>query len=92
MRLLSSDAPPDKAALVAACGTFSAMALIFESPVIAAVLMIEASGLGGERMKLLLVPGLLAAGIGSLVSIGIGSFSGLSDEDYAIGDDAAAGL
>ena len=74
-----------QAALVAACGTFSAMALIFESPVIAAVLMIEASGLGGKRMKLLLVPGLLAAGIGSLVSIGIGSFSGLSDEDYAIG-------
>lgn len=85
MRLLRSDAPPERAALVAACGTFSAMALIFESPVIAAVLMIEASGLGGKRMKLLLVPGLLAAAIGSLVSIGIGSFSGLSDEDYAIG-------
>ena len=85
MRLLRSDAPPDLATLVAACGTFSAMALIFESPVIAAVLMIEASGLGGKRMKLLLVPGLLAAGIGSLVSIGLGSFGGLSDADYAIG-------
>ena len=33
----------------------------------------------------MLVPGLLAAGIGSLVSIGIGSFTGLSTSAYAIG-------
>jgi hypothetical protein len=84
IRLLRSDAPPELATLVAACGTFSAMALIFESPVIAAVILIEASGLGGARLRMLLVPGLLAAGIGSLVSIGMGSFSGLSDADYAL--------
>ena len=33
---------------MAACGTFSALALIFGSPVIAAVLLIEATGLGGS--------------------------------------------
>jgi H+/Cl- antiporter ClcA len=34
---------------------------------------------------MLIVPGMLAAGIGTLVSIGMGSFTGLSDSDYALG-------
>src|SRR6185436_232791 len=55
------------------------------SPIIAAVLLIEATGLGGARQRVVLLPGLLAAGIGSLVSIGIGSLSGLSAADYALG-------
>jgi hypothetical protein len=73
------------ATLVAACGTFSALSLVFGSPVIAAIILVEATGLGGSRQRMLLVPGLLAAGIGSLVSIGMGSFTGLSDHDYALG-------
>jgi len=85
MRFVRPDAPAELANLVAACGTFSALALIFGSPVIAAVILIEAAGLGGARQRLLVVPGLLAAGIGSLVSIGMGSFIGLSDRDYALG-------
>jgi H+/Cl- antiporter ClcA len=85
VRLLRRDAPAEVGTLVAACGTFSAMALIFESPVIAAVILIEATGLGGPRLRVVLVPGLLAAGIGSLVSLGMGSFKGLSDSDYALG-------
>ena len=34
---------------------------------------------------MVLVPGLLAAGIGSLVSIGMGSFTGLDTSNYALG-------
>lgn len=85
VRLLRSDAPSEVHTLVAACGTFSAVALVFDSPIIAAVILIEATGIGGSRLRLLLVPGLLAAGIGSLVSIGMGSFTGLSSSDYALG-------
>jgi H+/Cl- antiporter ClcA len=85
VRLLRKDAPPELATLVAACGTFSALSLVFDSPVIAAVILIEATGLGGPRLRMLLVPGLLAAGIGSLVSIGMGSFTGLSTSAYALG-------
>ena len=40
-------------------------------PLIAAVLLIEATGLGGPRRTLILIPGLLASGIGTLVSIGL---------------------
>ena len=92
VHLLRRDATPQVATLVAACGTFSAVALIFGSPVIAAVLLIEAIGLGGAQLKIVLVPGLLAAGIGSLVSIGMGSFTGLSESDFALGALRAAGV
>ncbi len=83
--LARRDTPPQALMLVAAAGSFSAMSFIFASPLIAAVILIEATAIGGPRLRLLLVPGLLAAGIGSLVSLGIGSLSGLSTHDYALG-------
>ncbi len=49
------------------------------------MILIEATGIGGPRLPLLLLPGLLAAGIGTLVSIGMGSFTGLSSSAYALG-------
>ena len=77
--------PPQLLMVVAAAGSFSALSFIFTSPLIAAVILIEASGIGGPRMRLVLVPGLLAAGIGTLVSIGVGSFTGLNTSSYALG-------
>ena len=61
------------------------MSFIFASPLIAAVILIEATAIGGPRLRLMLVPGLLASGIGTLVSLGIGSLSGLSTKAYALG-------
>jgi H+/Cl- antiporter ClcA len=77
--------PPQALLVVAAAGSFAALSFIFESPLIAAVILIEATGLGGPRLRVVLVPGLLAAGIGTLVSLGIGSLSGLSSSAYALG-------
>src|SRR4051794_3353569 len=85
VRLARRDAPPQIATVAAAAGSFAAMSFLFEAPVIAAVILIEASGIGGKQLPLILVPGLFAAGIGSLVSLGIGSFTGLSSSAYAIG-------
>ncbi len=79
------ETPPQAITLVAAAGTFAALSFIFESPLIAAVILIEAAGLGGPRLRVVLLPGLLAAGIGALVSVGIGHFTGLSTSDYALG-------
>jgi chloride channel protein, CIC family len=84
IRLLRRDAPDQVQAVVAAAGTFAALSLIFASPLVAAVILIEATGLGGPRLPVILLPGLLAAGIGSLVSIGMGSFTGLSTSAYAL--------
>jgi hypothetical protein len=61
------------------------MSMLFDSPIIAAVLLIEALGLDREKLPLVLLPALLAAGIGSLVSIGMGSITGLSTSAYALG-------
>jgi len=85
VRLVRRDAPPEMSRLLAACGTFAAVALIFGSPLVSAVLIIEAAGLSAERLNLVLVPGLFSAAIGSLVSIGMGSWTGLSTSDYALG-------
>jgi H+/Cl- antiporter ClcA len=77
---------PDQALLVvAAAGSFAAMSLIFDSPIVAAIILIEATGLGGDQLPIVLLPGLIAAGIGALVSIGMGSFTGLSSSAYALG-------
>jgi H+/Cl- antiporter ClcA len=84
VRLARRDAPPQVAVVVAAAGAFAAMSLIFASPLIAAVVMIEAAGLGGARLPLVVLPGLLASGIGALISIGMGSWTGLSTSAYAL--------
>ena len=69
---------PSSARSSRAAGAFAGLSFLFGSPVIAAVILIEATGLGGPMLPLVLVPGLFAAGIGSLVSIGMGSMTGLS--------------
>ncbi|MEV6267141.1 chloride channel protein [Kribbella sp. NPDC051936] len=76
---------PDQAKLIlAAAGGFAALATIFGSPVIGAVIIIEAAGLGGPTLPLILLPGLLASGIGSLVFVGIGHLTGLSTNAFAL--------
>jgi H+/Cl- antiporter ClcA len=85
VRLLQKDAPDEVGAVVAASGMFAGLAFLFGSPLIAAVFLIEAAGLGGSRLPLVLIPGLMAAGIGSLVWIGMGSWTGLSTSNISIG-------
>jgi hypothetical protein len=70
---------------VEAAGSSAALSFIFGSPLIAAVTLIEAAGIGGPRLPLVLLPGLLVAGIGSMVSLGMTSFTGLSTSAYALG-------
>jgi H+/Cl- antiporter ClcA len=70
--------------LLAAAAAFAALAFLFGSPIIAAVILIEATGIGGPRLPVVLVPGLLASGIGSLSWIGLGSVTGLSTSDISL--------
>ncbi len=85
IRLVRRDAPPQVVTVLAAAGTFAAVSFLVQSPLITAVLMLEVIGLGGPRLTLVLLPGLLASGIGSLVSLGMGSWTGLSTSAYALG-------
>lgn len=85
IRSLRRDAPVEVEAVMAAAGSVAAMSMLFGSPIIAAVILLEALGLDRAKLPLVLLPGLLAAGIGSLVSIGMGSITGLSTSAYALG-------
>ena len=67
IRLVRRDTPPDTLTLVAATGAFAALSFLFVSPLVAAVLVIEVTAIGGARLPLVLVPGLMASGIGSLL-------------------------
>src|SRR4051794_26661774 len=85
VRLLRSDAPPEVTTLLAAAGTFAALSFLFGSPLIGAVILIEAAGLGGARLPVGVGPCLLAAGVGALGSIGLGAGAGLRTSHISIG-------
>jgi chloride channel protein, CIC family len=85
LRAARREVPQQVLVVIGAAGSFAAISMIFGSPLIGAVILIEAAAVGGARLPLLLLPGLLAAGIGSLVSIGMGSWTGLSNQAYALG-------
>ncbi|MFC7761957.1 chloride channel protein [Catellatospora bangladeshensis] len=66
-----------KSMIVAGSGAAAAVAAIFGSPVVAAVLLIEMIQLSGAALAIVVVPCLLAAGIGAIVFTGLGAWSGL---------------
>ena len=84
MQTIRRDAPEQARNLLGAAGSFAAISTIFGSPAIGAIVIIEATGLGGAMLPVVLLPGLTAAGIGSLVFIGLGSWSGLSTSAWAL--------
>jgi H+/Cl- antiporter ClcA len=85
IRLVQSDAPTETQAVVGAAGTFAAISFLFGSPLVAAVLLVEAAGLGGPRLPVVLMPGLVAAGIGTMVETGMGSWTGADTSDISLG-------
>ncbi|MFJ8437959.1 chloride channel protein [Kitasatospora griseola] len=71
-------ANPRLGPMLGAAGSTAAISTIFGSPLVAAVMMIEAAGLGGPQLTLLILPCLLSAGVGALVFTGFGHWTGLS--------------
>jgi H+/Cl- antiporter ClcA len=84
VQLAKRDAPPAAAVVMAAAGSFAAISTLFGSPIAGAFLLMEAAGLGGPMLGLVLVPGLLAAGVGTLIFIGLDSLTGFGTFSLAI--------
>ncbi len=76
--------PEQAVTVLGASGSFAAISALLGSPLTGAFLLMEASGLGGQVMGLVLVPGLLAAGIGALIFVGLGAWTGLGTFSLAI--------
>ncbi len=85
VRLARRDLPSQTAAVVAAVGSFAAISALLGSPLAGAFMLMEASGLGGAAATLVLVPGLLGAGLGYLVFVGLGSLTGYGTFSLAVG-------
>ena len=76
VHLAKRDAPPMAAVVIGAAGSFAAIATLLGSPLVGAFLLMEMAGLGGPMMEIVLVPGLLSAGVGSLIFVGLNSLTG----------------
>jgi chloride channel protein, CIC family len=84
VRLARRDAPDQAKTVVASAGSFAAISTLLGSPVIGAFLLMEVAGIGGAALELVMLPGLLAAGIGSLIFIGLGHWTGLGTFSLAL--------
>jgi len=76
VHLIKKDAPAMASVVVGAAGSFAAISTLLGSPLVGAFLLMEAAGIGGALMGVVLVPGLLAAGIGALIFIGLDAWTG----------------
>ena len=84
VRLAKRDAPQQALLVLASAGSFAAVSTLLGSPLLGAFLLMEASGLGGPTLGLVLLPGLLASGIGSLIFIGLDDWTGLGSQSLTI--------
>ena len=84
VHLIKRDAPATASAVIGAAGSFAAIATLLGSPLAGAFLLMEAGGLGGALMGVILVPGLLAAGIGSLIFVGLDDWTGFGTFSLAV--------
>jgi H+/Cl- antiporter ClcA len=87
VKFAKKDTPAQTLTVLTAAGAFAAIAVVFGSPLVAGILMVEVlavSGVRGTMLPLVLLPGFIAAGIGSLIFIGMSDSTGLSTKDYAL--------
>ena len=76
VHLIKKDAPAMASVVVGGAGSFAAIATLLGSPLVGAFLLMEVVGLGGATMEMVLLPGLLAAGVGSLIFVGLNDLTG----------------
>ena len=84
IRLTRRNLPDQATRLLAASGSFAGINTLLGNPLVGAFLLMEASGLGGPMLGLVLLPGLLSAGVGTLIFIGLDNWTGLGTFSLAI--------
>jgi chloride channel protein, CIC family len=84
VRFSKRDMPAQTIAVVGAAGSFAAIATLFGSPLPAAFLLMEVVGPGGAILDVVLLPGLLAAGVGALIFVGLDAWTGFGTFSLAV--------
>ncbi|MCK9793476.1 chloride channel protein [Isoptericola sp. 4D.3] len=75
--------------VLAVAGSAAALSAIFGSPIVGAVFVVEATamaGLAGARLAAVVLPSLLASGVGALVFTGMGTWTGLEIPSLTLPD------
>ncbi|MGW3812632.1 chloride channel protein [Streptomyces sp. NPDC005046] len=83
--LVRAPATRASTALLGAAGAAAAIAAIFGSPLVAAVLLMEVAGVGGAQLVAVMLPALLSSGVGAIVFTGFGHWTGLQTGSLRIG-------
>jgi hypothetical protein len=83
--LVRAPATESSTALLGAAGAAAAISTIFGNPLVAAVLLMEVAGVGGPQLFVVMLPALLAGGVGAIVFTGFGHWTGLDAESLNIG-------
>lgn len=58
--------------------------MIFGSPLVAAVILIEVAGVGGPQLFAVMLPALLSSGVGALVFTGFGRWTGFDAPSLSV--------
>jgi hypothetical protein len=84
VRLFAHGADEKARAVIAASGSFAAVSALLGSPLLGAFLLTEVVGSGGPALGVVLLPGLLSAGIGALVFAGLDAWTGLGTDSRSL--------
>lgn len=72
--------------VLGSAGSFSAISALFGGPLVAGMLLVEGGLEKGARLLPVLLPGLVSAGIGYLVFVGLGDWGGLDAPGLVVPD------
>ncbi|MFJ9541316.1 chloride channel protein [Streptomyces sp. NPDC101225] len=72
-------------ALLGAAGAAAAISALFGNPVVGAVLLMEVAGVGGPQLYAVMLPALLASGVGDLIFTGFVHWTGFATGSLNIG-------
>lgn len=84
VHLVKKDAPAQAVLVIGAAGSFAAISTLLINPLAGAFLLLEAAGIGGGMVSVVLAPGLLAAGVGALIFTGLDKLTGFGTFSLAI--------
>lgn len=72
--------------VLSTAGSFSAISALFGGPIVAGAILLEAGLAAGAMLIPVLLPGMVAAAVGYLLIVGIGSWSGLPAMSLSVPD------
>jgi chloride channel protein, CIC family len=84
LHFVKRDAPAMASVVIGAAGSFAAISTLLGSPITGAFLLMEVAGLAGPMLGIVLTPGLVAAGVGSLIFVGLDSWTGFGTFGLAV--------